>query len=63
MVSSIRSRQTGHVGNSIRDGVLGAIGLTAVVVAGFDEKGSFFMEGKVVDGVVEDNVTEAMNTT
>ena len=36
VVSSMRSRQTGHVGNSIREGVGGARGLVDRVAEGIE---------------------------
>ena len=51
------------MGNSIKDGVRGARGLVVGVADDIEENGSFFIEGKVVDGVVEERVTDEMKTT
>lgn len=67
-MSSMRSRQTGHVGSSTREGVGGGKGFRCVVGAGEGEgvKGSWESSGKEVFGCEEVGVWKVMllmNTT
>ena len=74
MDSSIRSRQTGQVGSSIKDGVGGARGLVVrdeavggwgVEGLGFVEgvKGSLVMSGNDVEGEEVEEVRKAIDLT
>ena len=66
MVSSIRSRQTGHVGSSIRLGVGGGKGFSEFedVVVAEGVKGSWLRSGKLpFGGVGVSKVMERMKAT
>ena len=60
-VSSIRSRQTGHVGSSTRFGVGGGKGLRKVDVEDEGIKGSWESSGKLVFGREEVGVWKVID--